>query len=105
MGQLVYAENGSVEIEDRASAHLQVVIVAKLRRQELCLFAWDRGSEAGSGRSSVWLSSSTPVHFRFWGNKKPQMNRAWIDALMIAANSTEGLRLLPEPELPRPTTA
>lgn len=102
MGRLVYAEDTSVEIEDRALAHLQVVIVAKLRRQELCLFTWDRGIEAGSGRSSIWLSPSTPLQFRFWGSKKPQLNRQWIDALMIAANSTDGVRLTAEPEQPSP---
>jgi hypothetical protein len=105
MGRLIYAEDVSVEIEDRALAHLQVVIVAKLRRQELCAFTWDRGTEAGSGRSSIWISPSAPLQFRYWGKKDTRLNRHWIDALMIAANSTDGLRLLPEPESPSPTTA
>jgi hypothetical protein len=98
MGQLICSEDVSVEIEDRALAHLQAVIVAKLRRQELCLFTWDRGSAAGSGRSSIWLSPSSPIQFRYWGRRDGRLNRQWIDALMTTANSTAGLRLIPEPE-------
>jgi hypothetical protein len=98
MGQLICSEDVSVEIEDRALAHLQVVIVAKLRRGELCQFTWDRGTASGSGRSSLWLSPSSPIQFRYWDKKDSRLSRPWIDALMIAANSTEGLRLVPEPD-------
>jgi hypothetical protein len=39
-----------------------------------------------------------PLRFRYDGSRRPVLNRAWIEVLMASANSTEGLRVLPEPE-------
>lgn len=100
MGQLIYREELSIDIEDRVLSHLQLVIAAKLRRNESFLFSYDHGSEAGSGRSSIWLNSSIPLHFRYWSKKRITLNRSWIDVLMAAANGTDGLRALAEPEVP-----
>jgi hypothetical protein len=38
-----------------------------------------------------------PLRFRYDGSRRPAVNRSWIEALMTVANSTEGLRVLPEP--------
>jgi hypothetical protein len=67
MGKLIYNVNTSTEIDDRALAHLQIVIIGKLRRQESFAFSWKtpqaRATDAapsGSPRSSP-STSSTPV--------------------------------------------
>ena len=38
MGQLIYASTFEARFDDRVLAHLQIVIVAKLRRQESFAF-------------------------------------------------------------------
>lgn len=97
VGQLIYNQTSHVEIEDRALAHLQMVIAAKLRRSENFLFSWDRGATEGSGRESIWISVSTAIEFRYRNRTRTPMNRSWIDELMMSANSPGGLLLVPEP--------
>jgi len=98
MGRLVYgAPNWSVEFEDRALAHLRIVMLAKLRRSESFSFSWKQDSIRGSGRSSFWVHPSIPLQFEFFGGREPALNREWIEALMVTANSPNGLELVPEP--------
>ena len=98
MGKLVYgAPMWSVEFEDRALAHLRVVILAKLRRSESFSFSWKYESGPRTGRSSLWVHPSIPLQFEFYGGREPTLNREWINALMLTANSPNGLELVPEP--------
>jgi hypothetical protein len=97
MGRLTYDSNTSIEFDDRVLAHLQIVIGAKLRRSESFYFTWADDKAMGDGRNVIWLHATMPLRFRFDGSRRPTINRAWIEALMAAANSTEGLRILPEP--------
>jgi hypothetical protein len=99
MGQLIYGSTPTVvDIDDRALAHLKVVIIAKLRRSEGFVFSWDDevSTRAGLGRSSVWLHPGIAIQFRFFGSRQPALNKQWLDDLMIAANSGGGLRVSPE---------
>jgi hypothetical protein len=98
MGKLLYSSNAmEIGFEDRALAHLQIVIGAKLRRGEKFFFTWQDNISVGSGRSSIWIEPSIPLYFKFSGTKPVAVNRAWIDALTATANSTTGLAFLPEP--------
>lgn len=97
MGQLIYASTFEARFDDRVLAHLQIVIVAKLRRQEAFAFSWSKPREDGSGRASLWLHPAIPLVFTFSGGRSPTINREWIDALMNSANSSAGLRIVPEP--------
>ncbi len=98
MGKIVYGEAGlEVVFDDRAMAHLQLVIGAKLRRNESFFFSWVDDPSVGDGRSSVWLSSAIPLYFRYSGSKPVTINRDWIDALSRSANSTTGLQFSAEP--------
>lgn len=101
MGKFVYGSHAPVEFDDRLLTHLQLVMGAKLRRNEAFFFSWRDESESGGGRSSVWVHPSIEVGFKFHGSRSPAVNRAWIDELMASANSSGGLRITPEPkELP-----
>ncbi|PJJ70852.1 hypothetical protein CLV46_0381 [Diaminobutyricimonas aerilata] len=101
MGVLTYGVGApEIDIEDRTLAHLQFVIAMKLRRNEQFLLTWEHGMERGGGRSAVWISPSIPVHFRYSGSKQPRLNRAWLEALMEAANGPTGLHHVPEPAGP-----
>lgn len=99
MGKLIYgAPMWSVEFEDRALAHLRIVIIAKLRRNETLTLSWKSDAVGVAGRSSIWLHPAIPMQFVFFGGREPVLNRAWIEALMVTANSPAGLELVPEPE-------
>ncbi|GAA1000435.1 hypothetical protein GCM10009563_27800 [Subtercola frigoramans] len=69
-------------------------MVAKLRREEKFTFSWV--SPTGDGRHTVWVHPSIELHFDFAENVRPQLNRAWVEQMMNAANNGE-LLVLPEP--------
>jgi hypothetical protein len=93
MGHFVYDRDATVEMDDRTLAHLQVVIINKLRRQES--FALTLRDDQRT--LSVWVCPQTAMQFVYSGNRRPALNREWIEELAVTANSMGGLRLLPEP--------
>lgn len=97
MGKFIYQETTAVEIEDRALAHLQVVILDKLRRNESFAFTWRNDASIGDGRTTVWLNSGSSLVFKYHGSRTPQLAPEWLEALATVANGTTGLHLVPEP--------
>ncbi len=100
MGAFIYDGNVKTEFDDRLLSHLQLVIGAKLRRGEAFHFTWREDPSVGRSRTSVWLHSGSSLVYRYYGSRKPPIDAAWIDALTQRANSTEGLRVVPEPPEP-----
>jgi hypothetical protein len=98
IGKLIYG-GIEIEFEDRALVHLQVVIGSKLRRGESFFLSWNDSPAIGDGRASVWLQSSIPLYFKYYGGKTPTLNREWIQVLTTSANSGQGLLLTAEPAL------
>ena len=98
MGRLLYGSDGqSLDIDDRALAHLRVVFMNKLRRAEPFLF---HHSEPNGSRS-LWIHPAVPIVFHFYGSRQPALNRAWVEHLMTAASGPHGLSVLPEPAQPQ----
>jgi hypothetical protein len=97
MGQLVYDTSAAIEFDDRLLAHLQLVIGAKLRRNESFFLSWKDEQDAGGGRSVIWLHPALAIRFKYVGSRMPLINRNWIDTLTIAANSAGGLMPVTEP--------
>lgn len=98
MGRLTYGSSGhSIEVEDRALAHLQIVMGAKLRRNESHFFSWRDGTDAGGGRGSIWIDSSIEMHFSYDSVSRPVINRRWLEQLALSANTPQGLQLTDEP--------
>ncbi|BDZ47421.1 ATP-dependent DNA ligase [Naasia aerilata] len=97
MGKLTYDSTLVVDFDDRVLAHLQIVIGAKLRRNESFYFSWRDDAAVGDGRSVIWLHPSIPVFYKYHGGRVPGINRSWIEELMATANSSGGLRIVPEP--------
>ncbi|KAA9089728.1 DUF7882 family protein [Microbacterium radiodurans] len=94
MGVLVYGSQGrTFDIEDRLLAHLRVVFMNKLRRNEPFMF--HRAADAGT--YSVWVHPAVPIVFQFSGSRPPTINRQWVETLMIEAGGANGLRVIPEP--------
>ncbi|MET4638236.1 ATP-dependent DNA ligase [Mycetocola sp. 2940] len=102
MGTLTY-DGVVVEFDDRLLAHLQIVIVQKLRCGESFLLSWKDAVSIGNGRSSVWLHPSIPLYFKFWGSRPPTINRQWIAELTASANSAHGLVVFGEDGSHQPT--
>ncbi|MCS5498165.1 ATP-dependent DNA ligase [Cnuibacter physcomitrellae] len=98
MGKLLCGPHVVVEFDDRVLAHLQVVITAKLRRGESMLFSWRDSPESGDGRTAVWIHPTVDIAFKYYGHRKPTINGAWVDALMLEANKPGGLQLVEEPQ-------
>jgi len=90
MGTLTY-DGMFVRFDDRVLAHVQIVIVQKLRRGESFLMSWRDSDSVGDGRSSIWLDRSIPLYFKFAGGHTPDLNREWIAALALSADSPRGL--------------
>ena len=97
MGSLLYdGEDRPIHIDDRALAHLKVVIATKLRRQESFTLSWKHGESQHGGRSTIWLHPSIPLRFTFDESEPPELNMRWIEDLMHSANSTGGITLTDE---------
>ncbi len=97
MGKLTYDSKVTADFDDRVLSHLQVVIGAKLRRNECLYFTWRDDPQGGEGRSTIWLHPGIPLVFKYFGGKVPSLNRDWVEVLMNSANSAGGLQLMPEP--------
>jgi hypothetical protein len=92
VGKLIYGTI-DIDIDDRLLAHLQIVIVNKLRRSEPLLMSWLDSPSIGDGRSAVWLNPSITLYFKFAGSRSPQIDREWLRALSESAESSTGLIL------------
>lgn len=105
VGTLVYGDSGlQIEFDDRVLAHIQVVVIIKLRRNEGFAFSWKEPTEVGDGRSSIWVHPAIPLYFKFSDGKQPPLNRAWLELLTVTANSAGGLRVVEEPPEAPPVT-
>ncbi|KJL26519.1 hypothetical protein RN51_00161 [Microbacterium oxydans] len=85
-----------IHIEDRALAHLKIVIATKLRRNESFTLSWRHPDDEPGGRSTIWLHPSIPLRFTFDAPEPPQLNMKWIEDLMHSANSSGGIQLVDE---------
>lgn len=97
MGKFIYDGDVKTEIEDRALAHIQLVVTAKLRRGEPFGFTWREDMSVGGGRTTVWVHPGASIVYKYYGGRQPAINRAWVEALAFTANSPTGLYLIPEP--------
>ena len=94
MGQLLYGSPPvAFELDDRTLAHVEVVVLAKLRRNES--FAFSVTAEDDS-RSAIWLNPASIVQFTYADAAQP-LNREWLDQLIDSANTPSGLKITPEP--------
>ena len=98
MGKLHYDGSVEIDFEDRVLAHLQIVITAKLRRNESFLLSCRDDHSMGDGRSAIWLHPSQSLRYKYFGGRMPRINPAWIAALTDLANSAGGLYVIAEPD-------
>ncbi|MGK9221250.1 MULTISPECIES: DUF7882 family protein [unclassified Microbacterium] len=97
MGVLYYGANASaIHIDDRALAHIKVVIISKLRRDESFSVSWRHPDEGESGRSTIWIHPAIPLRFEFDEADAPALNREWLEELAVSANALGGIQLVEE---------
>jgi hypothetical protein len=97
MGTMFYGGSATpIHIEDRALAHLKVVIATKLRRGESFTLSWKHPDDQPGGRSTIWLHPSIPLRFVFEDPEQPELSRRWIEDLASSANSSGGITLVEE---------
>ena len=97
MGTIYYGGGATpIHIEDRALAHLKVVIATKLRRGESFTLSWRHADDEPRGRTTVWLHPSIPLRFVFDDPEPALLSRDWIEELANSANSSGGIMLVPE---------
>jgi hypothetical protein len=95
MGTIYYGGSATpIHIEDRALAHLKVVIATKLRRNESFTVSWQHPSDQPRGRSTLWLHPSIPLRFVFDDPEPTELSRQWIEELANSANSSGGITLV-----------
>ncbi|MGG7463288.1 hypothetical protein [Plantibacter sp. YIM 135347] len=97
MGILHYGTERA-ELDDRALAHVQLLIVSKLRKQEAFLLSWTVEPQHGSGRISVWVDAGVPIGFRFDGSRAPAINRAWLEHMVEQSFTVTGTEVTSEAE-------
>jgi hypothetical protein len=97
VGSLYYGNDDEpIQVEDRALAHLKVVIATKLRRNESFTLSWRHLDADAAGRSTIGLHPSIPLRFVFQESETPELSRSWIEALAHSANSSGGITLIEE---------
>ncbi len=97
MGTIYYGGSATpIHIEDRALAHLKVVIATKLRRGESFTVSWQHPDDQPRGRSTIWLHPSIPLRFVFDDPEPAKLSREWIEDLANSANSSGGITLVAE---------
>lgn len=97
MGTIYYGGSATpIHIEDRALAHLKVVIATKLRRGESFTVSWQHLPDEPRERSTIWLHPSIPLRFVFDDPEPAELSRSWIEDLAQSANSSGGITLVSE---------
>ncbi len=97
MGTLYYGGSATpIHIDDRALAHLKVVLATKLRRGESFTLSWRHPDDEPRGRSTIWLHPSIPIRFVFDDPEPTELSRDWIEDLAQSANSSGGITLVAE---------
>ena len=82
-----------IEVEDRLLAHVQAVIISKVRRNEGFVLNWTEAPAEGSGRRSIWIHPYLELVFEYNGSKRPELDPKQAEEMMGRAGTTAGLDL------------
>jgi hypothetical protein len=88
MGTLKY-DGVTTEFDDRALAHIEIVVIRKLRKQESFFLSWHESDDGG--RTGIWVHPFAMLTFHSARTDLPEIDKAWIDRLTASANSPAGM--------------
>jgi hypothetical protein len=90
MGTLHIGQEAVVDLDDDLLEHIFAVLVAKLRRNEPVLLRW----ENADGRlEQVLVQAAALLRATFDSARTERLDHAWLECLMVAANSNGGICL------------
>lgn len=93
------ATGNGYRLDDRVLLHLKIAIGVKFRRLESFVFTLHATElPSGRGRRVFWMHPSIPLEFTFESSAPQPVNPVWVERLVAAASTEEGLRVLREPE-------
>ncbi len=100
MGCIIYGSGieRRLDVDDRTLAHVKAVVVMKLRRNESFLLSWQWQSQQGR-RISLWMHPAIPLQFELDTLEPIELNRAWLEELMVSTNSRGDLDIGMEPQI------
>jgi hypothetical protein len=90
LGTLKY-DGTTTDFDDLVLAHLQIVIVQKIRRQEPFLMTWRESDPTGGGRTAIWIHQMAMMTFHFTTSAKTVIDPVWVKKLTDSANSAMGM--------------
>lgn len=97
MAMLYYGTHDHpILIEDRALAHLKMVIATKLRRNESFTLSWKHADGEPGGRSTIWIHPAIPLRFVFDEPEASEISMRWVEQLMHTVSSSGGISLVDE---------
>ncbi|CAH0236231.1 hypothetical protein [Microbacterium sp. Bi128] len=100
MGSLYYGTaTDPIRIPDRLLSHLKVVTATKLRRSESFTLSWTH-VDGSPGRSTLWLQPAIPLRFVFDSAEPEQLNAQILKDMADMANSSAGLVVALDAEIP-----
>ncbi|MBM7503097.1 hypothetical protein ACFPER_06415 [Agromyces aurantiacus] len=97
MGTLHYGGTEQIDLPDQLLAHVKVVMISKLRRNESFTLSWNRPNDAGAGRTTIWLEASVPLRFVFETADAEPLDPQLLQQLAREANTARGLVIDLEP--------
>ncbi|WP_173923519.1 ATP-dependent DNA ligase [Agromyces sp. Marseille-P2726] len=84
--------DATFEVDDEVLAHLQIVIVERLRRGETLTLSWIETDHGHGGMTTVLLNPTHGLIFEV-ATPDPVIDPVLIERLAVAADSSEGLTL------------
>jgi hypothetical protein len=91
VGRLIYRDRATFDIDDRLLAHLRIVVMNKLRRNEG--FMLQVPVNEGVRQASLWIHASNALVLQFYGGREPAIDRELVDQMMHEASGADGLTL------------
>ena len=91
MGTLHYGNGHDIEIDDVLLAHLKLVVITKLRRNESFTLSWKYSEHPDRGRNTIWLHPAVPLRFVFEQADPAPLSPEWLEQMATSSHSTGGL--------------
>jgi hypothetical protein len=82
-----------IELDDDLLAHVALVVFSKLRRKEPLLVSW---TDPAGSPMQAWVHPNSTILARHTAGVDTTIDRRRAERMMVAANSTWGLRLTTE---------
>ncbi|MBM7503616.1 hypothetical protein ACFPER_09040 [Agromyces aurantiacus] len=79
-----------IELDDDVLAHVALVVFSKLRRNEPLLVSW---TDPEGSAMQAWVHPNSTIVARHTPGVESSIDRVRAERMMVAANSTPGLRL------------